>query len=148
MMAEDAESVAAAIATACLPPVILPHSEPIRPFDRFAGSIALNHDLSTLVSLRSEHETKRAKAAVRKRFLLGSGDEERPPSTAAETSRKQTAQQALIQGMQQVVRQEQERAIGTGLERDARQWKGHYGKKDTATGTQQMLRSLQAQGHL
>ncbi len=129
MAEEESQAVTEALNAVSrrLPPLSIPTADPIRPFDRHLGSVTLNTDFSQLVSLRRQHESNRAKSAVRKGHSNSSqlGGDEQPAQ-----SRKETAQQALIREMQQAVRQEQERGVGTGLERDAR-WKARYTSNDT-----------------
>lgn len=129
MAKEDSQVVLDALAAARLPK--LPHlsalsSEPLRPIDRHLLAQPLDVDLSPLVSTLRAHETPRARQAVRT-SSHSSADSSHDPGKS-----KESAHRALIREINQTLRLEQERGVGTGLARDAR-WRSHVTEGVRAT---------------
>ncbi|OSC96522.1 hypothetical protein PYCCODRAFT_1379012 [Trametes coccinea BRFM310] len=102
----------------------VPGAESIRPYDRPPGSHGIYSDLSGLVRVRKQHETERARKGVHT-SKANTTDNER--SSLCEESKRQV----LIREMQQALAEEQDRGIGTGLERDAH-WHSHVGTASKA----------------
>ncbi len=119
---EDSQCVTNAFAAITLPALAFLPAEPLRPFDRPQASLPSEIDFSTMILVRQKHETERARKGIRTR------EDDAVNAATGEASklakRKESARQALIRRMQEVLREEQGRAIGTGLERDAR-WRAH-----------------------
>ncbi|OJT13577.1 hypothetical protein TRAPUB_9876 [Trametes pubescens] len=119
---EDSHTVTEAFAAVSLPALAFEPAEPLRPFDRPLDPGLMNADLSTLVAVRQRHETDRARKGIRTR--MDDRDHDRPEGDDSAGNRTESARQALIRNIQQVMREEQDRAVGTGIERDAR-WRTH-----------------------
>ncbi|CDO76141.1 hypothetical protein BN946_scf185027.g4 [Trametes cinnabarina] len=106
-----------------LPIRSIPGADPIHPFDRPVASLTLDHDLSGLLRARRAHETERAWTGVRTKER---GVVNKSASTTSETGDERPLQEStrcvLIREMQQVISEEQERGVGTGLEHDVCWW--------------------------
>ncbi|KAL7281612.1 hypothetical protein ACG7TL_004929 [Trametes sanguinea] len=115
----------------------VPGAESIRPYDRPPGSHGIYSDLSGLVRVRKQHETERARKGVHT-SKANTTDNERSSCPLGEEARssgtpvcEESKRQVLIREMQQALAEEQDRGIGTGLERDAH-WHSHVGTASKA----------------
>ena len=127
MTKEDSQLVQDALAASRVPQVPMLTSvaaEPTRPMDSHMAAALLNVDLTQLVSILRSHETPRARLAVR--------TNKHAANDPANKTQKESARQALIREINQTLRLEQERGIGTGLARDAR-WRTHIAEGVKAT---------------
>jgi len=125
--------------TPCLKQVDV--NELTRPFD--LGSSA-RLDFSLLVSLRHAHQTKHAEAAVRVRSA--SLQTEGQPEVPISESTPKTQRQMLLKRFNKIIREEQERRTGTGVERGER-WKSDatgnlLNAQESAKRNANMVRSL------
>ncbi|KAI0669608.1 hypothetical protein C8Q78DRAFT_977184 [Trametes maxima] len=127
---EDLDTVLHAFNAITLPALPFLPAEPLRPFDRPIFSSSLDADLFGLARIRKKHETERARKGVCTRqdtqLEVQVNDATKPalPSAEKVAPKKETVRQKLIREMQDVLRAEQNRGVGTGLERDAR-WRSY-----------------------
>ncbi len=129
MAAEDLQLVQDALAASRalqLPQLTSLPAEAARAMDSHPSAIPLNTDMTLLVSILRSHEPPRARLAVRANKNVSSSVKDQ------ETARKESARQALIRGINETLRLEQERGVGTGLARDAR-WRSHVTEGVRAT---------------
>ena len=100
-----------------LPPVNST-AEEVRTFD-LAPFFHSDLDLSTLVSIRRAHETKRAKKSVRTNTRDGSADE---ANTKTQGAKEPSLRHKILREMNQVLREEQDQRKTTGVNQAAT-WK-------------------------
>jgi hypothetical protein len=89
----------------------------MRPFDRPVAA-STSFDFSALIELRRQHETQRAAEGVRvKNRLVEAGTD---VETNAGPTKSEMVKKQIKREMNAVLREHSQKAIGTGLERQAR----------------------------
>jgi hypothetical protein len=101
-----------------LPPVNISTAEEVRTFD-LTPSFHSDLDLSTLVSIRHAHETKRAKKSVRTHARDGCAHE---GDTKAQEAKEPSLCHKILREMNRVLCEEQDQRKTTGVNRAAT-WK-------------------------
>ncbi|ETW83150.1 hypothetical protein HETIRDRAFT_107270 [Heterobasidion irregulare TC 32-1] len=111
---KDRLHLLAALRIAQLPPIDVP-PKPCHAFD-FHYSLVDNLNFTTIIDIQRVHQTCRAAQGVRKNAVL------EVSSSGSEKVAKETLQRQIIREMQGLLLQQEDRGIGSGLERKER-WK-------------------------
>lgn len=132
---EDISRIEGTLLAVRLPPVNVSMAEEVRTFD-LSPSFHSDLDLSSLVSIRHAHETKRAKKSVRTHARDGCANE--GDTTTTHVVKEPSLRHKILREMNQVLREEQDQRKTTGVNRAAT-WKssapGGRGLDDSATLT-------------
>ncbi len=144
MDAEDREELQTLFSNAAARLLDQLPAEPTRPFDRPINSF--NHtDFSPLVTERRRHETPRAARCVRvgKKAGTHTGTEsesnpsdDRDAAAAAGSKARpggRSSRREILQAMHALLRQHEEKRVGTGLSRQER-WTGKSGANTSTSG--------------
>ena len=94
----------------------LPAVQDNRPQNAFSAADPSDIDLSSLVDLRLQHQTKQAFSGVRSSGILKTHSADNSPI------KQLTERQKLLKGFAEVLREVGDKGVGSGLERSAR-WK-------------------------
>jgi hypothetical protein len=124
-----------------LPQLNIP-AEETRPFDRPVAT-STSFDYSPLVNIRRQNETKRAAEGVRMR----SQSEEADSETSAEPTKSEVVKREIKRAMNAVLREHHQKAVGTGLERQAR-WKNNSAPGGRSDNEVEMLTGNSANAEL
>ncbi len=94
----------------------LPPAQHMQPMSPFKSLDAADIDISQLISLRHEHQTKQASSGIRKR--------DDRSAELGEASKELTERQRLLKAFSEIIREQGDKGVGSGKERTER-WRNN-----------------------